>query len=422
MSCSGYYSDLGPSETSLSEKFRYRKTLNVDESCGEIDSCIDLNDGDDDHDDDDGDDSDWGEDEWPMDHPLPLPEWGCGRPDLQFPNEEQYQEFLKRTTVYLHECLDSLPYDTFTNFLAFSTKYVSSRDEYCNLKEFFRDYDTPLLPGCFTCVGLSLDLSSKLSQLERTYPGLKDAMYQVSCEEEVKNLEQYCTELPPAKTSLNEHVMLCIKVRISGRRGMTLFDPGYHVSQPITVMEDGESPQSGTIKASTTRPDIQRSYKYQYLERNSAIIGWTVEEKRPGQPTKVVLNRVHPNKPFLSGVDIAERRNLVYSFKSLLGRDEYGQLNCGLYFGIKECSKASITFFYRDDDKPHHQKVPLTYFLSDEGDEEIFEEAVRAVAMGVGRTARTLRDALKLLANLLSDMDFVQEVLSLDKDIKYLEL
>lgn len=67
--------------------------------------------------DDSDDDSDWGEDEWPLDHPIPLPKWGCDRPELKFDDEGQYQEFLNKATSYLQQCLASLPYDTLSNFL-----------------------------------------------------------------------------------------------------------------------------------------------------------------------------------------------------------------------------------------------------------------------------------------------------------------
>lgn len=47
------------------------------------------------------------------------------------------------------------------------------------MAEFYRDYDPPLLPGRYTCVGLAGDLATRLAVLETQYPGLKDATYQV---------------------------------------------------------------------------------------------------------------------------------------------------------------------------------------------------------------------------------------------------
>lgn len=239
----------------------------------------------------------------------------------------------------------------------------------------------------------------------------------MSCEEEVKTLTKYTSKTPPAKTCLIEHVLLCIKVRISGRAGVTLFDPGYHVSQPITVMEDGLSPHTGTIMGSTTRPDVTRTYNYNYLAENPSLIAWDVEEKRNEKARSTITNIIHHEKPFLSSVDIAERRNLVYAFKTLLGRDSNGHLKCGLYFPIRECSKTSVTFFHQVDNTCHQKKVSLTYFLSEYLSDDEVERAIMVVAAGTGTTTEDLRGSLVTLAHLLNDFVFVQEVLSLDQEI-----
>ena len=73
---------------------------------------------------------------------------------------------------------------TFSNVMylnfSFCLKYRSERDEYDSLAEFFRDYDIPVLSGRNTCVGLSSDLLSRLSELESKYPGFKDSVFPVS--------------------------------------------------------------------------------------------------------------------------------------------------------------------------------------------------------------------------------------------------
>ncbi|XP_064091441.1 uncharacterized protein LOC135205080 [Macrobrachium nipponense] len=256
--------------------------------------------------------------------------------------------------------------------------------------------------------------------MEKMYPGIKDAMYQVSCEETVKNIDEFHTELPPPRSSLIEHVLLCIKIRISDRAGVTLFDPGYHVSQPITVMEDGLAPHSDTVMGSSTRHDVVRTYRYNYLPGSSTIIAWTTREERPGKPDVVTSNRIHPKQPFLSCVDIAERRNLIYGFKSLLGRDSKGQLRWGLYFAVKECSEASVTFFHQEGDKPTHKKFPMSCFLTEDVGVDGLEETLAAVAKGLGRSARSLRTSLRVLANLLCDSQYVQELLTMDEEINSL--
>lgn len=68
-------------------------------------------------DDDNDDDSDWGEDEWPLDRALPLPEWGCERPELNFENLDNYERFLGKVSLHLRHVLSAHSYDTVSNFI-----------------------------------------------------------------------------------------------------------------------------------------------------------------------------------------------------------------------------------------------------------------------------------------------------------------
>lgn len=234
----------------------------------------------------------------------------------------------------------------------------------------------------------------------------------------MKDVDWYCSgSVPPNTTNLKEHVMLCVRLSVCGRPGVMLFDPGYHVGQPVTVMEDGLAPQSGPIRGSTTRADVSRTFHYKYQPNNAAFVVWEVTEEREGKPPRRFNNLIHISRPFLSGVDIAERRNLVYPFKTLLGRDCTGQLTCGLYFPVRECSKTSITLFHLVDGRPRHRKVPLSHFLDAGFAEKDVEVAVAAVAEGTGRTKKELRHSLVSLARLLQDGDFVKQVTELDRGI-----
>lgn len=98
-SSSGYHSGLGTSEVSFKERDALNASLAADESS------------------DEDDDSDWGEDEWPVERPLPLPEWGCERPELTFASLQHYQRFQVRVTHHLHQALAAHCYDTFSNFI-----------------------------------------------------------------------------------------------------------------------------------------------------------------------------------------------------------------------------------------------------------------------------------------------------------------
>ena len=73
--------------------------------------------GENDDESDSDDDSAWGEDEWPLERPLPLPEWGCGRPSLVFSTIQDYRRFLSRVSTRLRRALALQPYDSVSNFV-----------------------------------------------------------------------------------------------------------------------------------------------------------------------------------------------------------------------------------------------------------------------------------------------------------------
>jgi len=74
-----------------------------------------------DEDDDDSstasEDSAWDEDEWPSRLPLPLPLWGCERPELKFSSISKYLEFVEIVTRHLKDNIVAHPYDTVSAFV-----------------------------------------------------------------------------------------------------------------------------------------------------------------------------------------------------------------------------------------------------------------------------------------------------------------
>lgn len=376
----------------------------------------------DDDSDDSDDDSAWGEDEWPLERPLPLPEWGCGRPSLVFPTMQDYRRFISRVSTRLRRALALQPYDSVSNFVMFAEEYKAS--EFSSLQDFYRYYDPPLVSGRYTCVGLAADLASRLADLEGHYPGFKDSIYQVSCEEEVTEDEVadiISTEEPSPSASFKEHVLLCVRIRVEGRAGVVLLDPGYHVPCPVTVMEDGLAPHSGPVETATARSDVQRIYTYNFPSNSSSYVVWEVEERRGGK-SKFTRSLVHVSRPYLSGVDVTERRNLAYPFKTLLGRDAAGKFTAGFYFVIKPSSPSSTTvsFFHNVNGEMKHVKKSLDYFLQNEERDDEVEAAVLAVENGVGRGRGDVRATLVTLARLLQDKGFLAELLELNKALETL--
>lgn len=311
------------------------------------------------------DDSEWDEEEWPSGHALPLPLWGCERPELCFYSLEDYQKFLECIKEHLGDCISKLPYDTISTFvqfcLAFEKQEKDRSERPSSFEEFYKDYDLPILSGRNTCVGLSVDLLTRLSKLEKKYLGLKDCLYPVSCEEDLDDLDYYCAgSTPNVFRCEKEHVLVCARIRISGRLGVVLMDPGYHTASPITVMEDGLYPHTGPYN--TTSGVTNKTNSYYFHESNPAYVIWQViKESRAG--TSSTVSAVHISKPFLSGMDIAERRNLVYPMKTLINRDRNGNLLSGLYFNLQPLDVAIATVFYTtaDGEQVRH-KIPMSHF------------------------------------------------------------
>jgi len=142
--------------------------------------------------------------------------------------------------------------------------------------------------------------------------------------------------------------------------GVMLMDPGYHCPVPITVMEDELSPHSEpyvSVNGPTTKTN-----SYNFYEKNKDYVIWNSIKDTNGS-VKDVDNIILVTKPFLSGLDIAERRNLIYPVKTLLNRDEEGNIKSGFYIVVKPLESAKVTFFHNERDHEHQKShVPMKYF------------------------------------------------------------
>lgn len=160
-----------------------------------------------------------------------------------------------------------------------------------------------------------------------------------------------------------EHVAVCLQIQIGlgigvERYGYLILDPGYHVSRVVTIMEDKLYPHTGKAyyvkeanNVSVTKCVVILTYRicflylgcfvqedngkkkkeYDYIMANSDYIAWNVTETKAGYHSGWT-NLIYVGQPYVSGVDFAERRNLLYDFKSILQRDCKGRLLAGMYF------------------------------------------------------------------------------------------
>jgi len=208
-------------------------------------------------------------------------------------------------------------------------------------------------------VGLVNDLQCRLSSLEEIFPRITESMYPVSCEEIIEDPETYCSgSFPPFASCEKEHLLLCVSFAVEERHGVMLMDPGYHVAEPIVVMEDGRFPQSPPYQARNGK-DV-KTYSYRYHEGNPYFVEWNA---RNGDEYRT--NLIYINRPFLSGLDNAERRNLIYPVKSIINREENGDIRSGLYLALKLEGEHQVAFFTQcGDGSMGKVRIPLQYFVS----------------------------------------------------------
>lgn len=312
---------------------------------------------------------------WPLEHPLPLP---CWDEEYAVPyrvkNVREYETLACEIEMHLRKVLEEHNYDTIGNFLKFYDSFKKSSMD--NLLEFFHLYSPPITSEHYTCVGLAFELWNRLLiKLESKYPGIGNHIFVVSCEEDVDSPVGYTNScgFDPSSVPHNlekEHVLMCLKVEFSGRTAVMLCDPGYHVARVVTVMADGAYPHTGWFIQSEEN-DIRKEYNYQLTPNNRHFVEWNERTTRKGKEENFV-GVIYVGRPYLTAVDVTERRNLVYGFRSLLSRDQKGELIAGVYFKLL-MNGDEFTIFYQNMGK-QRIKVKFSDIMKPEIDKGLMEK------------------------------------------------
>lgn len=108
--------------------------------------------------------------------------------------------------------------------------------------------------------------------------------------------------------------------------------------------------------------NLKKEYNYAFSETNSKYVEWLERETRQGI-VKSIESLIYISRPYMTAVDVTERRNLVYDFRSLLSRDSKGQLKAGLYFKVK-MSQREFTVFYQTQNGKRRVKMDFDWFLN----------------------------------------------------------
>ncbi|GBN28429.1 hypothetical protein AVEN_22323-1 [Araneus ventricosus] len=307
--------------------------------------------------------------------PLPEPKWGSEPDHLEFSSLVTFEFFLEELRDILASELESHPYNTVGSFLAFYDAFLKQG---LSLTEFYHNYDPKILPESLSCVGLGCSLMENMkSVLSNCYPGLKSALFLASCEEMVLEIDTYISCSPPSQIlSVKEHVLVVLKVLVEGREGYIVLDPGYHVNIPVIVMSDGLFPNTGWFLLS----DTEKSKKEYNYTVDGSYIQWHVKETRNGKVNSWT-NLVYVGRRFLSYVDVSEKRNLVFNFRTIVKRDRK-QPVAGLYCNLE--GDERFTFFYYDESyKRVEVKIPFSYFQGKRENNK-FESAISSCVAQIG--------------------------------------
>ncbi|KAH8372336.1 hypothetical protein KR093_011082, partial [Drosophila rubida] len=379
---------------------------------------------------------------WPLGHPLPLPDWSSAeepaKATLHFDNVWQYEELNGVVETALQRMLEETHYNTVNLFVDFYRSFKRTRRS--DLRSFFQFYDVPINRRHHMCVSLAFEIIARLVQM---FPQLGQYLYVVSCEEQVVDCNDYVQMdeeygMNSADAGVEkEHVMVAMRFAIGERRGVMILDPGYHVGRAVTVMSDQSYPHTGktTLPLLPTtlltpallgwfnqskEPHLQRDYCYSYSQHSDKFVEWKEREIR-GDEASFKTSLIYVAQEYMTAVDVTVRRNLVYNFRSLLSRDAKGRVYAGLYFPlVSNVQEAHLTLFY---DGPNEQRVKAKLMFSafkvgkgKQLPDYVLQHLVK-LSPQLNMSQHELTELCKSLCEVVSDQNFIGQVLAINDDI-----
>lgn len=142
---------------------------------------------------------------WPLNHPLPLPDWAHDDHDhkctLHFDSVWQYEDLSAIIETKLQRMLEETHYDTVHLFVAFYEAFKRTRRS--DLKSFYQFYDIPINRRHHMCVSLAMEIMARIVEI---FPILEQYLYIVSCEEQVVSLGEYIGKFTMAYFCLSSYL------------------------------------------------------------------------------------------------------------------------------------------------------------------------------------------------------------------------
>ncbi|XP_073962148.1 uncharacterized protein [Choristoneura fumiferana] len=320
-----------------------------------------------------------------------------------------------RTEASLRRLLVTDNYDSVSNFISLFDAFEKKQQP---LYDVYEMYKPPIRAKKHTCVGLAYELIRRWRALDPQFPGLAKATALLSCEEAVVDVRGYVTagESPASVGEAEkEHVMVGVQVRVEGRPGLLLADPGYHVPRVVTVMQDTAYPHTGWF----TQSDDQflKEYSYAFSPHNTSYVEWREQTTRDGS-VKRQTSLVFAARPYLDGVNVTERRNLVYNFRSLLSRDQKGHLTAGLYFPVGARGKdAQFTLFFDNGTEKRKTKYKFSVFADDGEIPQSLSDEIELCNTQMNYKEGELKRIIQKLAHVISHQAFIDQMLEINEDI-----
>ncbi|KAH9640323.1 hypothetical protein HF086_001675 [Spodoptera exigua] len=347
--------------------------------------------------------------------PLPRARWGPARRPLEL-SLARHEELATRAEAALRRLLVTDNYDSVNNFISLHEAFERGGD---SLYQVYQQYTPPIRARKHTCVGLGFELMRRWRSLERDFSGITRATALLSCEEAVVDVREYvtCGEGPAdVLAAEKEHVMVGIQIRVDGRLGVMLADPGYHVPRIVTVMQDRNYPHTGWFVQSDEQ-HCRKEYNYTFSMLNPGYIEWHERETR-GETVKCQTSLVYAGRPYLDGINVTERRNLVYNFRSLLSRDQKGHLIAGLYFPVGATIKdAQFTLFLNNGPQKRKTKYKFSTFADPQDiPDEILEE-IQLCNTKMNYKEGELLSIISKLSRVMADQAFIDQMLEINEDI-----
>ncbi|CAG5073741.1 Protein of unknown function [Cotesia congregata] len=168
--------------------------------------------------------------------------------------------------------------------------------------------------------------------------------------------------------------------------------------------------------------ECKKEYNYSLCVQDPDYVEWHDRETRPGALENTQVALIYVARPYLTAIDVTERRNLVYNFRSLVARDTKGHLTAGIYFPLKLDDVQNFTIFYQTNNGKKRVKMPFDKFYTPSKVAPNYEdlEAISKCASKLGMSRHELESLLSTLAVVVRDTGFIAQVLAINTRINSL--